>query len=69
MEARAKILQMKADPEVLHIGVQELFIYFPDGMGKSKLSMPSLERAAKSAITTRNWTTVTELLRMVSEET
>ena len=68
VEAREKILQIQVDPEELHLGIQELFIYFPNGMGQSKLSMAAIERAAKTAITVRNWTTVTKLIEMTKSE-
>jgi uncharacterized protein (DUF1697 family) len=67
-EAREKILKIKTDPEELHFGIQELFIYFPNGMGQSKLSMAAIERAAKTAITVRNWNTVTKLIEMAGSE-
>ena len=67
-EARAKLLQLKPAQEELHIGIQELFIYFPEGMGKSKLSMAAVERTAKTAITVRNWSTVTNLIEMAREK-
>src|SRR5271167_1620299 len=36
-EARAAVLGIKPDPEELHLKGRELFIYFPNGMGRSKL--------------------------------
>ena len=66
-EARARLLQIKAEPEELRIGIQELFIYFPNGMGRPKLSMPAVERAVGTPMTCRNWNTVTKLLEMAEE--
>jgi uncharacterized protein (DUF1697 family) len=63
-EARLKALGIKADPEELHIVGRELFIYFPNGMARPKLSMASVERALKIPGTGRNWNTVTKLLAM-----
>ncbi|MGH9731305.1 MAG: DUF1697 domain-containing protein, partial [Candidatus Acidiferrales bacterium] len=37
-EARAKELAMKFEPEELRLSGRELYIYFPMGMGKTKLS-------------------------------
>jgi uncharacterized protein (DUF1697 family) len=55
----------KINPEVeeLHLLGRELYIYFPDGMGRSKL-VPLLARALKNSGTGRNWNTVVKLLEM-----
>ena len=60
---REAVLVIKADPEELHLRGRELYIYFPDGMGRSKL-VPALSRALKNSGTARNWNTVTKLLAM-----
>lgn len=63
-EARAKALGIKVGPEELRIGGRELYIYYPDGMGRSKLSLPLIEKTLKTAGTARNWNTVTKLLEI-----
>ncbi len=63
-EARANVLKIKADPEELHIYGRELYIYFLNGMGKSKLSWAAVNKALKTPGTARNWNTVTKLLEM-----
>lgn len=62
-EVRNNILRIKAHPEELRIHGRELYIYFPDGMGRSKLT-PVLERVLKKSGTDRNWNTVVKLLEM-----
>jgi uncharacterized protein (DUF1697 family) len=62
-EARAKLLGIKVGPEELRIDGRELYIYVPDGMGRSKL-WPLIEKALKTPGTGRNWNTVTKLLDM-----
>jgi len=62
-EARDKVLKMKPDPEEVRFDGWELYIYFPDGMGRSKL-VPALGKALKNAGTGRNWNTVTKLLEI-----
>src|SRR5260370_41923639 len=37
-EGREKIREMKCDPEGLRIERRELYIYFPNGMGRAKLA-------------------------------
>ena len=52
--------------EELHLLGRELYIYFPDGMGRSKLPAV-LARALKNAGTARNWNTVMKLLEMAEK--
>jgi len=63
-EARKNVLGIKAAPEELHIDGRELYIYFPNGMARPKLTWPILERALKISGTGRNWNTVTKLLEL-----
>jgi uncharacterized protein (DUF1697 family) len=63
-EAREKVRQMKCDPEELRIEERELYIYFPNGSGRSKLSLAKLEKVLKTPITGRNWNSVTKMLEM-----
>lgn len=60
---RQAVLALKAGPEEVHMHDRELYIYFPDGMGRSKL-VPVLTRALKNSGTARNWNTVMKLLEM-----
>jgi uncharacterized protein (DUF1697 family) len=63
-EARSAILRLKADhQEEVFIDGRELYIYFPDGMGRSKL-WPAIDKALKKSGTGRNWNTVTKLLEL-----
>ena len=62
-EVRSKVLAIKVGPEELQSEGRELFIYFPDGMGRSKLP-PVLDRTLKMPATARNWNTVNKLLEM-----
>ena len=62
-ETRAEILGIKTGGEGVKMGGRELYIYFPDGMGQSKL-WPAIDKALKKSGTGRNWNTVTKLLEM-----
>lgn len=62
-EARDEVLRIKADPEEVRIDGRELYVYFPDGMGRSKV-WPAIEKALKKSGTGRNWNTVTKLLEI-----
>jgi uncharacterized protein (DUF1697 family) len=63
-EARARLRQVKAEPEEFWIDGRELFIYFPNGLARPKLSIPLIERTLKTSGTGRNWNTVTKLLEL-----
>ena len=49
-----------------HAGRREIYLYCPDGYGRTKLSNAALEKALSVGGTTRNWRTVTTLLEMAS---
>jgi len=66
-EAREKILGIPADPEELRIAGREVYVYYPNGMGRSRLSAALIERTLKTHGTGRNWNTVTKLLEMAEE--
>lgn len=63
-EARDKVLKIKSDPDELRIDGRELYVYFPNGMARPKLSWPVVERALKTPGTGRNWNSVTKLLEI-----
>lgn len=50
--------------EVFRLAGSELYIYYPDGQGRSKLTNTLLERTLGLAGTARNWNTVTRLREM-----
>ncbi len=66
-EAREKVLGIKADPEELRIDGREVYIYYPHGMGRSKLSPAAIEKALKTSATGRNWNSVTKLLEIAEK--
>lgn len=63
-DAREKVLAMKIEPEELRIDGREVYIYFPNGMARPKLSWPKIEKTLKTPGTGRNWNTVMKLLGM-----
>jgi uncharacterized protein (DUF1697 family) len=66
-EARAKVLSIKADPEEVCFDGREVYIYFPNGAGRSKFPWSSIDKMVKQAGTARNWNTVVKLLAMAEE--
>jgi uncharacterized protein (DUF1697 family) len=63
-EACEKLLAIKAEPEELRIEGRELYIYYPNGMARPRLTWPIIEKALKTSGTARNWNTVTKLLEI-----
>lgn len=63
-EAVEKVLAIEAEPEELRIDGRELYIYFPNGMARPKLSTALVERTLKTPGTSRNWNTVRKLLEI-----
>ncbi len=57
--------QAYSGPEEFHIIGQEMYIYFPEGIGRSKLSNPLLEKKLRTTGTGRNWNTVLQLHKMI----
>src|SRR5208282_827823 len=62
-EAREEILKIKTSLEEVRIDARELYVYFPDGIGRSKV-WPAIEKVLKKSGTGRNWNTVTKLLEI-----
>jgi uncharacterized protein (DUF1697 family) len=54
-------------PEEIHIIGKEAFIYYSEGMGRSKLTNTFLEKKLKTMGTARNWNTVLRLQKMLEE--
>jgi uncharacterized protein (DUF1697 family) len=65
--AHATLLSLKAHPEELHLSGRELYIYFPDGAGRSKLPWSKVEKLVQTTGTARNWNSVTKMLAMAEE--
>jgi uncharacterized protein (DUF1697 family) len=63
-EIRQRLQSFECSPEELHCSARELYIYFPNGMGRSVLSWTRLEKILQSTYTGRNWNTVSKLLDM-----
>ena len=65
-ELGKRLSEIKVGPEELRLIGRELYLYFPDGMGRSKLPAV-LDRTLKIPATARNWNTVTKLLAMAEK--
>jgi uncharacterized protein (DUF1697 family) len=61
---REKVRRLKTDPEELQIVGRELYVYYPNGVGRSKLSSSGIDKVLNTPGTARNWNTVTKLLEI-----
>ena len=66
-EARAAVLALKPDPEELHLIGRKIYIYFPNGAGRSKLQWASLAEKLGTSGTARNWNSVIGMLEIAEE--
>jgi uncharacterized protein (DUF1697 family) len=68
-EAAAKLaeLKLKKYPEELRVKGREMYIYFPNGAGKSKLPWSAVEKMLKVTGTARNWNSVQAMLAIAEE--
>lgn len=58
---------VKRDKEQVRLIGRELYIDFPNGIGKSKLAMAAVEKALGVPATGRNWNTTLKLLAMADD--
>ena len=58
--ALLQLLKLKSYPEEVHLQSREIYIYFPDGAGKSKLPWAKIAELLKTTGTARNWNSVTK---------
>ena len=63
--AQEDLLKTYAGPEELFITGKEMYIYYPDGIGRSKLSLSLIEKKLKTVGTARNWNTILQLQKLL----
>jgi uncharacterized protein (DUF1697 family) len=63
-DVRERILRIESEPEELRIVGRELYIYYPNGMARPKVSWTFIEKILQTPCTGRNWNTVRKLLEM-----
>jgi uncharacterized protein (DUF1697 family) len=67
--AKEILAKVPRGPEELHLHGRELYIFFPEGAGRSKLPWATLDKLLGTRGTGRNWNTVTRLLEMADQAT
>jgi uncharacterized protein (DUF1697 family) len=63
-QAHENIRKLAGLPEEVHLIGRELYIFYRDGAGRSKLTSASIDRALNTPSTARNWNTVVKLLQL-----
>ena len=66
-EAHTALLAFKNYPEELHLKGRELYIYFPNGAGQSKLPWSTIAKLLNTTGTARNWNSVLKILEIAVE--
>lgn len=66
-EALAAIDSLKSHPEEIHLKGRQMYIYFPNGIGTSKLPWSQVEKHLKVTGTARNWNSVTKMLEIAEQ--
>ena len=66
--ASEELARQKFGPEELHLVGREIYIYFPNGMGKTKLPWSRLDKILGPPGTGRNWNSVTRMLQMAEAQ-
>jgi uncharacterized protein (DUF1697 family) len=63
--AQEDLLKTCVGPEELFFAGKELYIYYTNGIGRSKLSNSFIEKKLKTVGTARNWNTVLQLQKLL----
>lgn len=67
LDAQDRVLRIKAEPEELYIDGRQVYIYFPNGFARPKLSWVAIGKMLGTSGTARNWNSVTKLLEMAEK--
>jgi uncharacterized protein (DUF1697 family) len=65
--ALGKLAALNSHPDQFRVKGREVYLYCPDGYGRTKLSNTAFEKLLSIDATTRNWKTVNTLVKMSSE--
>jgi uncharacterized protein (DUF1697 family) len=63
--AQEDLLKTRVGPEEIFIVGKEVYIYYTEGIGRSKLSHSLIEKKLKTVGTARNWNTILQLQKLV----
>src|ERR1043166_7943201 len=63
--ATSSLQALAVNGEQFHVLGQQIYLYCPNGYGRTKLSNNAIEKKLSVVATTRNWRSVTTLLTMM----
>lgn len=63
-QLQASLLKSHKGPEMIELRGPEIYLYYPEGVGRSKLSGAVIENRLQTYGTARNWNTLTKLLEV-----
>jgi uncharacterized protein (DUF1697 family) len=66
-ETRVSLTAPAGIPDEMAPGLEEIYLFCPQGYGRTKLNNAFFERKLDQKVTTRNWNSVMTLLRMAEE--
>jgi uncharacterized protein (DUF1697 family) len=64
--ALKKLLSAPAEPDDIQYRKNRIYLYCPNGYGRTKLTNNMIEKTLSVSATTRNWKTVNELYRLAT---
>jgi len=62
--AQSALLKEHKGPEMIELRGPEVYLYYPNGVGRSKLTNAFLENKLDAAGTARNWNTLTKIVEL-----
>lgn len=65
-EQKDKLQALKKESEEVYYTNKALYLYCPNGYGKTKLHNKAIEKLLNTKATTRNWRTITKLKEMLN---
>ena len=65
--AQEALLQTYVGPEEIFFSGKEMYIYYTNGIGRSKLSHSFIEKKLKTGGTARNWNTILKLQELLQK--
>jgi len=63
--AQEDLLRSYVGPEEIFFSGEEVYIYYTNGIGRSKLSLSLIEKKLKTFGTARNWNTMLQLQKLI----
>jgi len=66
-KALAKLDPDRSPPDEFEVRGREIYLHYPNGSGRSKLTTDYFERSLGTSATARNWNTITKVLKLMQD--